>query len=59
VQHKHLPLYLDGDLYSRLERRARAEDRDPIQQARWLIRRALEADKTEKLAVTAREAVRA
>jgi hypothetical protein len=38
---KCLPLYLGRDLYERLEREARQHDRDPIQQARWIIRQAL------------------
>jgi hypothetical protein len=39
---KLIPLYLPPDLYSRLERAARAEDREPVQQAAWLLRRALD-----------------
>lgn len=42
-QNKRLPLVIPADLYRRLERAAEAEDRDPIQQARVIIRRALEA----------------
>lgn len=36
-----LPIVLSRDDYRRLEALARAEDRDPLQQARWLLRRAL------------------
>jgi len=39
---RRLPLLLPADLYKRLEAAARAEDRDPLQQARVIIRRALE-----------------
>ena len=38
---KCLPLYVDVELYRQLERAGRAEERDPIQQARWMLRRAL------------------
>jgi hypothetical protein len=37
---KCLPLYLGRDLYARLEREGKRHERDPIQQARWIIRRA-------------------
>jgi hypothetical protein len=36
---KYLPIYLPGDVYVRLEQLAMAEERDPVQHARWLIRR--------------------
>ena len=39
---KLLPLYLPGDIYARLERAALAEDRDPFQHARWLIKQAVQ-----------------
>jgi hypothetical protein len=42
-QYRRLPLSLPPDLYARLEKWAEAEDRDPVQQARVIIRRALEA----------------
>ena len=35
------PLRLDADDYRRLEEAARTEERDPLQQARWLIKRSL------------------
>lgn len=35
------PVRLPADLYERLERQALAEERDPLQQARWLLRQAL------------------
>lgn len=37
-----LPIVLPKPLYKELERRAYAEDRDPLQQARWMLKRALE-----------------
>ena len=39
---RKLPLLLPADLYRRLEAIAKAEDRDPLQQARVILRRALE-----------------
>ena len=44
---KVLPIYLPSDVYANLERRARAEEREPVQQARWLLKQALEGPKTE------------
>lgn len=41
---RRLPLTLPPDLYKRLEAAAKADDRDALQQARVLLRRALEAD---------------
>ena len=35
---KCLPLYLDADTYRRLEEHARTQERDALQQARWIIR---------------------
>jgi hypothetical protein len=34
-------LTLDADVYERLAEQAKAEDRDPVQQARYLIRKAV------------------
>jgi len=42
VRTKCLPLYLPREMYTRLERLAEAHERDPIQQARWLLRQALD-----------------
>ena len=41
---KYLPIYLPGDVYARLERAALAAERDPLQHARWLIKRAVQGD---------------
>lgn len=41
MRDKCLPLYLSADLYRRLEQQALAWERDPIQQARWLLKEAL------------------
>ena len=41
---RRLPLSLPPDLYNRLTEQARAADRDPIQQVRFLLRQALDAD---------------
>jgi hypothetical protein len=38
-----LPVYLPRPTYERLVQLAHAEDRDPTQQASWLLKRALEA----------------
>jgi hypothetical protein len=40
---KCLPIVLPPSVYTRLERAARAEERDPLQQARWILKRALNA----------------
>ena len=37
-----LPIVLPKPLYKQLEREAYAQDRDPLQQARFILRRALE-----------------
>jgi hypothetical protein len=37
-----LPIVLPKPLYEELERRALAQERDPLQQARWMLKRALE-----------------
>jgi hypothetical protein len=37
----YLPIRLDAESYRRLTEAAQAEDRDPLQQARHLLRRAL------------------
>lgn len=38
---KILPIVLAPKTYKRLEREAYAQERDPLQQARWIIRQAL------------------
>jgi hypothetical protein len=48
MRSKVLPIILPSPAYAELERRARAEERDPVQQARYILRRALtdgEADR--------------
>jgi hypothetical protein len=40
-QNRRLPLMLPGDIYALLEEQALRADRDPIQQARWILRRVL------------------
>jgi len=42
-RHKLVPLYLEAATYARLARAGVAEDRDPVQHARHLLKRALEA----------------
>lgn len=41
MQRRSLPIVLDGPEYRQLERLAKSEERDPLQQARWIIRHAL------------------
>ena len=41
-----LPIVLPKPLYKQLEREAYAQDRDPLQQARWILKRAL-TDQTD------------
>ena len=38
---KCLPIVLAPSTYARLEREARAAERDPVQQARWILKQAL------------------
>jgi len=49
---KILPLVLPPDQYARLEREAKAQERDPIQQARYILRQhfdgAQQADSTHR-----------
>ena len=45
-QGKLLPVYLEPDLYRRLDQQAKADEREVTQQARFIIRRALEAAAT-------------
>jgi hypothetical protein len=44
---KCVPLWLDAEMYRRLEQVGQAEERGPEQQARWLLRQALEADQPQ------------
>ena len=43
-----LPILLPPSYYRRLEREARAAERDPVQQARWILKQALLADEQPK-----------
>lgn len=42
-----LPIVLPKPLYQELERQAYAEDRDPLQQARWMLKRAIESSESK------------
>ena len=44
---KTLPIILPPAMYERLEREARAQERDAVQQARWILKRALEVPQTD------------
>ncbi len=44
MRQKVLPIILPSDAYARLERRARANERDALQEARWLLKEALKRD---------------
>jgi hypothetical protein len=44
---KILPIILGPTAYRRLEQEARAQERDPLQQARWLLKQALGEPKNE------------
>jgi hypothetical protein len=51
------PIVLPVDVYTRLERQARANERDALQEARWLLKRALateaaDADRPTETAAT-------
>ena len=43
---KILPIVLPPSMYKQLERDARAAERDALQQARWILKRALENSDT-------------
>jgi len=45
MQNKVLPIALPADSYSKLMRQARASERDPVQQARWILKNALQDDR--------------
>ncbi len=47
-----LPIVLPKPLYKELERRAYAEDRDPLQHARWLLKQALSEDASRSALTT-------
>ncbi len=38
------PIVLPVDMYTRLERQARANERDALQEARWLLKEALKRE---------------
>jgi hypothetical protein len=38
------PIVLPSDAYARLERQARANERDALQEARWLLKEALKRE---------------
>ena len=44
---KTLPIILPPAMYERLEREARAQERDAVQQARWILKRALETPQND------------
>ena len=44
---KILPIVLPPTLYRKLELDGRAEERDALQQARWILKRALEDPRTQ------------
>ena len=52
MQRRSLPIVLDGPEYQKLERLAKAEERDPLQQARWIIRRALSSTSPRDFSAT-------
>lgn len=41
TQQQRIGIVLSRELYAKLERLAAAEERDPWQQARWMLRRAI------------------
>jgi hypothetical protein len=44
-----IPIYLPPDVYARLERDARANERDPVQQARWILKQGLPPERAGAL----------
>ncbi len=51
-----LPIVLPKPLYKELERRAYAQERDPLQHARWLLKQALSEQDAEHQAAGSRAA---
>ena len=47
MRSKILPIVLPPTLYRKLELDGRAEERDAVQQARWILKRALEGSKPD------------
>ena len=47
---KVLPIILPPSTYRRLELKARAQERDPLQQARWLLKQALSEPENDRSA---------
>ena len=47
---KTLPIILPPAMYERLEREARAQERDAVQQARWILKRHLDTSVMENAA---------
>jgi hypothetical protein len=41
MQSKTLPIVLPPAMYERLQREGRAQERDVVQQARWILKQAL------------------
>ena len=41
MRNRVLPIILPPSAYRRLELEARSQERDPVQQARWILRQAL------------------
>jgi hypothetical protein len=46
VRQKVLPIVLSPQYQAALERRARASERDAVQEARWIIKQVLDRDPT-------------
>lgn len=46
---RYLPLYVPSDVYKRLEQAGIAEERDVLQQARWILKRALEEPTADRV----------
>jgi hypothetical protein len=43
---RYVGVYLPADVYTRLEQAAEAQERDPVQHVRWLLKQALLDGKT-------------
>lgn len=48
-----LPVTLPASTYRKLEEQARKEERHPIRQAQWLLKRALESNESDRTATAA------
>ncbi len=47
MRNRLLPLYIPADVYRRIEQAGHAEERDVLQQVRWILKRAVETPRDD------------